>query len=86
MKNLWISFGFLLALGVAGCSGDDGAPKTVVLTGGTQTSQTVYADETQGTGGGISFTATADWVATVTEVAVSKAAGGSSVDWLTLSA
>ena len=86
MKNLWISFGFLLALVVAGCSGDDGAPKNVVLTGGTQTSQTVYADETQGTGGGISFTATADWVATVTEVAVSKAAGGSSVDWLTLSA
>ena len=86
MKNLWISFGFLLALVVAGCGGDDDAPKNVVLTGGTQTSQTVYADETQGAGGGINFTATADWVATVTEVAVSKAAGGSSVDWLTLSA
>ena len=87
LRTYWQTYLCLLALlfAWAGCS-DDEATKNVILTGGTQTSQTVYADETQGSGGGISFTAVADWVATVTEVATSKAAGGSLVDWLTLSA
>ncbi len=85
MKNLWISFCFLLTLAVAGCSDEDETPKNVTLTNGTQTTQVVYADQTQTGGGGISFTALADWTATVTEVALSKA-GGSTVDWLTLSA
>ena len=85
MKTFWQTCFLAGALLMAGCSDDD-TPKNVVLTGGTQTSQTVYADETQGAGGGISFTAAADWTATVTDVTATKAAGGSTVDWLTLSA
>lgn len=68
----------------AACS-DDEESKSIVLTNGTQTSQTVYADETTGNSGGIHFTAAADWTATVTAV-ISKAEGGSTVDWLSLSA
>ncbi|MCM1301330.1 MAG: DUF4595 domain-containing protein [Alistipes senegalensis] len=70
---------------VAGCgeSNDDG-PKPVELTGGTKTQQTVYADDEQAPAP-IKFTAAAAWTATVAEVQT-KAAGGSEVDWLTLSA
>ena len=84
-KHLLLGTCLMALLAVAGCSDDD-TPKNVVLTGGTQTSQTVYADETQGAEGGISFTAATDWTATVTEVSTTKAVGGSTVDWLTLSA
>ena len=85
MKTFWQTCFLAGALLMAGCSDED-TPKNVVLTGGTQTSQTVYADETQGAGGGISFTAATDWTATVTEITATRAAGGSTVDWLKLSA
>ncbi len=73
-----------LLLGLVACSDDEGGT-SIVLTNGTQTSQTIYADETTDNAGGIHFTAAADWTATVTPV-TTKAEGGSSVDWLTLSA
>ncbi len=72
-----------LLLGLAACSEDEGGT-SIVLTNGTQTSQTIYADETTDNAGGIHFTAAADWTATVTAVST-KAEGGSSVDWLSLS-
>ena len=76
----------LLAAFVAGCSDDDDAPRDLVLSDNTQTTQTVYADQTSGTGGGISFTALSDWTATVTDVTDTKATTDGTVDWLTLSA
>ena len=87
MRNCLFTIGclFMLFLGMAGCSENE-ENKDIVLTDGTQTTQTVYADQTTGDAGGICFTAVSDWTATVTEVATSTKAGGSSVDWLTLSA
>ncbi len=76
----------LLAMGLvaAACSdSNDDGPKSVELTGGTSTEQTVYADETQKPES-ITFKAVAPWTATVTEVATKAEAGR--VDWLTLSA
>ena len=78
-------FSLLLAAFVAGCDDDD-APRDLVLSDNTQTTQTVYADQTSGTGGGISFTALSDWTATVSDVTGTKAASDGTVDWLTLSA
>ena len=58
---------------MASCSdGDDESSKTIELTGGTQTTQTVFADETT-LHNGIKFTATEAWTATITEVATTKA-------------
>lgn len=76
---------FMLALGLSGCSENE-ENKDIVLTGGTQTTQTVYADQTAGDANGIRFTAVSDWTVTVTEAVASTRTGGSSVDWLTLSA
>lgn len=73
----------ILMLAGAGCSEEEETIKSLILTEGTQTTQTVYADQTSSTGGGISFTATTDWTATVTDV-TSRAETGS-VTWLTLS-
>ena len=82
--SVWrLCLSLIIALSVTSCSKDD-APKNLVLTGGTQTVQTVYADQTTGTGG-IRFTAATEWTATVTDATGTKA-GGSSVEWLTLSA
>ena len=81
-KHLFPLFILLVAC-LAGCSDDD-SPKNIALGEGTQTTQTVYADQTSAEGGGITFTALTDWTATV--VPVTKATGGSSVEWLTLSA
>lgn len=64
--------------------GDDGIPKTIELTGGTQTTQTVFADETV-TNNDIKFTATEAWTATITEVTTTKVATGRA-DWVELSA
>lgn len=83
-KSLFLA---LLTIGVAmaSCSdGDDESSKTIELTGGTQTTQTVFADETT-LNNGIKFTATEAWTATITEVATTKAAAGR-VDWVELSA
>lgn len=83
-KSLFLA---LLTIGVAmaSCSdGDDESSKTIELTGGTQTTQTVFADETT-PNNGIKFTATEAWTATITEVATTKAAAGR-VDWVELSA
>ena len=83
-KSLFLA---LLTIGVAmaSCSdGDDESSKTIELTGGTQTTQTVFADETT-LHNGIKFTATEAWTATITEVATTKAAAGR-VDWVELSA
>lgn len=86
MKQKWIFLCFLLALLAVGCSEDGDTSKNIILTEGTQTTQIIYADQTQpGNGGGISFTALEAWTATVTEVTATKAEG-STVDWLTLSA
>lgn len=81
-KTMWCIL--FLWMGLVACT-DDEKGTNIVLTDGTQTEQTVYADETTGNPGGIHFTAMADWTATVTLVAT-KAEGGSTVDWLTLSA
>lgn len=74
----------LLAIAaLAACNDDAQGDKHLELSAGTQTQQTVYADQTQKTGG-INFTATADWTATVSAVATKAA--GSGIDWLELSA
>lgn len=87
MRNSLFTIGclFMLFLGMTGCSENEGN-KDIVLIGGTQTTQTIYADQTTGDAGGIRFTAVSDWTATVTEVTTQTKAEGSSVDWLTLSA
>lgn len=76
-----ILFSLLVAIALGACSSDDGKgpDESVVLTGGTQTSQTIYADETQKSEG-IKFTATEPWTATVNEV--NTRTEGSNVDWL----
>lgn len=82
MKKLFL--GFLVAIALGACSSEENEPEgAIVLTGGTQTSQTIYADETQKSEG-IKFTATEPWTATVTET--KTRADGSNVDWLKLSA
>lgn len=60
MRNLFNLAGIaLLAMAALAACGDDGdGDKSLKLTGGTQKEQTVYADQTQKTGG-INFTATA---------------------------
>ena len=83
MKKLF--FTLLTVVAMASCGdGDDESLKTIELTGGTQTTQTVFADETT-LNNGIKFTATEAWTATITEVATTKAAAGR-VDWVELSA
>ena len=55
MKKLFL--GFLVAIALGACSSEENEPEgAIVLTGGTQTSQTIYADETQKSEG-IKFTA-----------------------------
>lgn len=74
----------LLAMAALAACGDDGdGDKSLKLTGGTQTEQTVFADQTQKTGS-IHFTASADWTASVS--AVTTKAAADEVGWLTLSA
>lgn len=74
----------LLAIAaLAACNDDVQGDQSLELSAGTQTQQTLYADQTQKTGG-INFTATADWTATVSAVATKAA--GSGIDWLELSA
>ncbi|MCM1301643.1 MAG: hypothetical protein NC250_04445 [Alistipes senegalensis] len=75
-----------LVLCVVSCSesNDDGGDKPVKLSPETKQEQQVYADDKTPTAP-IKFTAAAAWTATVAEVQT-KAAGGSEVDWLTLSA
>ena len=83
IKKCFFAF---LAVGVLwACSdGEDTTTESaVVLDKTTQTTQTVYADETQ-KNEGIKFTATEPWTATVDEVKTK--AEGSNVDWLKLSA
>ncbi len=79
----------LLAMGLAAaaCSdSNDEGPKSVELTGGTSTQQTVWADETQKPEN-ITFKAAAPWTATVTDTTpVQTKAETGRVDWLTLSA
>lgn len=64
--------------------GEDG-DKEVVLTGGTSTTQTIFADQSGTAGEGIKFNASAPWTAAVNAVA-NKADGGSNLSWLELSA
>lgn len=75
-----------LVLCVVSCSesNDDGGDKPVKLSPETKQEQQVYADD-KTPAAPIKFTAAAAWTATVAEVQT-KAAGGSEVDWLTLSA
>lgn len=59
--------------------GDDGAPSSIVLTGGSG-DQTIYADETSVNGGqGIAFEAAEAWYAEVSEVQAKASSG--EVDW-----
>lgn len=87
MRNSLFTIGcfLMLFLGMTGCTENE-EKKDIVLVGDTQTTQTIYADQTTGDAGGIRFTAVSDWTATVTEVTTQTKANGSSVDWLTLSA
>ncbi len=85
MKNFFHAVLVLpLVLFAAACSKSDDGTKSVELTGGTESQQTVYADEKQAPAP-IRFTAKAAWTATVAEV-TTKAEGDSEVDWLDLSA
>ena len=79
--------GLLVAIALGACNGEDGKTTdgAVVLDKNTQTTQTIYADETQ-KNEGIKFTATEPWTATVNEVKTRVEEGGSNVDWLKLSA
>ena len=82
MKKLFLSL-FAVCCAFTACSdGEGNDPKEIILSDGTQTSQTVYADETANKGEGIKFTTTGPWTAEVTEV--TTRAAGSSVDWLKL--
>ncbi len=77
----------LLAMGLAAaaCSdSNDEGPKSVELTGGTSTEQTVYADETQKPEN-ITFKAAAPWTATVTDTTpVQTKAETGNTEWLKL--
>lgn len=80
MKNLFLVM-LLAVFAFTSCSKDDGGDQApLVLTGGTTTTQAVYADQTSGSG--IKFAASAPWTANVT----ASKAGGSDLDWLTLNA
>ncbi len=73
----------LLSLFVTTCffsCSDNDENKSIQLTGNTETSQVVYADETNKPEG-IRFTATAPWTATVKNVTATRS---SEVDWLSL--
>lgn len=61
------------------CSDDD-KNVSIQLTGNTETSQIIYADETSKPEG-IKFTATASWTATVKDATITR---NSEVDWLSL--
>ena len=78
MRRFW--FLMLLAAGFAACSDEEETlgGKDIQFAEGTSDKIEVYADETEGTAeGGISFTTTGPWRATVTPV--TKAGGA---DWL----
>lgn len=82
MKKLFLSL-FAVCCAFTACSdGEGNDPKEIVLDEGTQTSQTIYADETANKGEGIKFTTTGPWTAEVTEV--TTRAAGSNVEWLKL--
>ncbi len=69
---------------IVSCGDDDPTPSSEISwTKGTSTNQTFYADAAS-EAAQVKFNAAASWVATVKETAASRA-GGSSVDWLTLS-
>ena len=80
MRRFW--FLMLLAAGFAACSDEEETlgGKDIQFAEGTSDKIEVYADETEGTAeGGISFTTTGPWRATVTPV--TKAGGA---DWLSV--
>lgn len=79
MKKL--IFALLAVVAMVACEKEGGSQKSIELTGGTSTNQTIYADETS-KAEGIKFKATEAWTANVT--AVIGKAGGSEVDWLKL--
>ena len=59
-QKLTLALGILLAL-LAACADDENTTeKDITLSGGTQTNQVIYADQTTPSGRGISFTAAAD--------------------------
>lgn len=66
------------------CSEDNDDNPKVVLSKETQTEQTLYADQTTGTDGGIKFHAVGSWNATVSEV--TQRSPNNAPGWLTLSA
>lgn len=66
-------------------SDDGGDVKEITLKEGTNTSQTIYADDTNGKDEGIEFNAAAPWTATVSAAVTSKASEND-VEWLTLNA
>lgn len=82
MKKLFLLL-FTVCCVLTACSdGEGNEPKEIVLGEGTQTTQTVYADDTANKGEGIKFTTTGPWTAEVSEVATRAA--GSTVEWLKL--
>lgn len=65
MKKLL--FTLFAALAFVACDKENEPPKPIELTGGTEASQTIFADETEKSDG-IKFKATAAWTATVSDV------------------
>lgn len=82
MKRLL--FTLIAVVALTACTKNSGGDEEITLTGGTSTTQTIYADETIKSDG-IKFNASSSWTATVNNVTTNKA-GGSQVDWLELSA
>ena len=82
MKRL--IFALLAVIAIVGCGkdGGEGNQNSIILTGGTKTNQTVYADQTSNTGGSIKFKASSSWRATVTASAVRSTEHNT--DWLNL--
>ena len=68
----------LLMTAFVACSDSDDAPQSIVLDKGTQTQQTIYADQTTN-GKGITFHASEAWTATITDTTRAAA------EWIRLS-
>lgn len=80
MKQFFIML--TVAIALCACNKEKEEGKDITLIGGTQTTQTVYADQIIKSDG-IKFNAVAPWTATVSAIAANRA-GGSQVEWLQL--
>ncbi len=78
MKKLFLFFS-IAAMAFASCSKGDGGSGSINVTDG-QTNQTVYADNTSGSGG-VSFRTTGAWTSSIEDI-TGRAGGG--VSWISI--